>query len=240
MRQYPQAIAILGPTSSGKSDVAIWVAKKFGGEVISCDSRQIYRGMDIGTGKVANDFTEINNFQFPISKKNTSHFFSEGIRHHMIDIVSPNTDYNVSKFQKKTKTLIKDILKRKKLPILCGGTGLWAQALVENYDIPQIPPDTKLRRTLSQLSLEELQQKLRKLDPKKYNTIDKQNPRRLVRALEISQNSKLEKRNFSKHKKDAPAQENIQWEIIVINPPREKLYKNIEKRLNQRFRKRND
>jgi tRNA dimethylallyltransferase len=275
MRQYHKAIAILGPTSSGKSDVAIQIAQKYNGEIISCDSRQIYKGMDIGTGKVSRDLSGIPNIQYPISNteatekatmknkipldssslqvrgecpkdrggvnirkcfaSNLPHsaniFVSENIVHHMIDIISPNTDYNVSKFQKKANTILKDILKRKKLPVLCGGTGLWAQALIENYTLPHIHPNAKLREELSQLSLEELQEKLRTLDPGKYKILDTKNPRRLVRAIEILRSTDNGKRKTETKKK----KENVRWEIIVINPPREKLYKNIEKRLDQRL-----
>jgi tRNA dimethylallyltransferase len=124
-------LAILGPTASGKSDVAIRIAQKYDGEIISCDSRQVYRGMDIGSGKVKKDTTATN-----IS----SVFLSETIPHHLIDIVSPQTEYNVVKFQKQAHSALRDIFSRKKLPILCGGTGFWAQAFLENQIFPEISP----------------------------------------------------------------------------------------------------
>jgi len=275
MRQVYDALAILGPTASGKSDVAIELAKSLDGEVISCDSRQVYRYMDIGTGKIANDFSRITNFQFPISNKNTSErtniknrissdspfpqsrgrcpkdregvdnkkcstlddpcsthaFISEGVRHHLLDVVHPNDDYNVAHFQKDARVALSDIIDRKKLPILCGGTGLWAQALVENYSIPQVAPQPQFRDELKKLSLQKLQQKLRDLDISTYETIDTNNPVRLIRALEKilfppptpSKNIQL---------KSLP----ITWTVIVLAPPKEILHKNIEKRLDERLR----
>lgn len=161
-----QVIVIAGPTASGKSSVAIKLAKKFNGEIISADSRQIYRGMDIGSGKI----TKTEQKMAP---------------HHMLDIVSPNTEYNVAKFKKRSLKHIEDILSHGKLPIICGGTGFWIKAIVDNVDFPQVKPDWKLRKKLEQKSNEKLFEELKKLDPERAKSIDKNNKVRLIRAIEI-------------------------------------------------------
>ena len=162
-----KVIVILGPTSSGKSDLAIKLARKYNGEIISADSRQIYRGMDIGTGK--------------ISKAQ-----QKSVKHWMIDIVSPKNDYNVSKFKKDAEKIIKNILKRGKLPIICGGTGFWIKAIVDNVDFPKVKPNKELRKKLEKISTEKLFKTLQKLDPERAKNIDAKNKVRLVRAIEIA------------------------------------------------------
>jgi len=159
-------IVVLGPTASGKSELAVKIAKKFSGEIISADSRQVYRGMDIGTGK--------------ITKREM-----EGIPHYLLDIASPKRQFTVVQYQKKALEAIKKIYKKKKIPIICGGTGFYIQALVEGLNIPAVKPDPKLRKDLEKLSVEELFRKLKKLDPQRAKNIDSKNRRRLIRALEI-------------------------------------------------------
>jgi len=159
-------IVILGPTASGKSDVAIQLAKKFNGEIISADSRQIYRHMDIGSGKITKEEQQI-------------------IPHYMLDIVSPKTEFNVAKFKNKTQKIIKDILRRKKIPIICGGTGFWIKAIIDDVDFPQVKPNPVLRNMLSDKTTEELFKKLKKLDPARAKNIDAKNKVRLIRAIEI-------------------------------------------------------
>lgn len=160
-------VVILGPTASGKSDLAIKIAKRFNGEVVSADSRQVYRGMDIGTGKV--------------TKKEMG-----GIRHHLLDVADPRKPFTVVRYQKLALEAIKDILKRKKVPILVGGTGLYIQAIVDNIVFPQVPPEPNLRRKLEGKSAEELFGILKLLDPNRAKAIDRKNPRRLIRAIEIA------------------------------------------------------
>ncbi len=169
-------IVIMGPTASGKSDAAIKLAKRFNGEVISADSRQIYRKMDIGTGKVPKDARN------PDSEDG---YFSEGIRHHLIDVAEPNEDFNISHFKKMALEVIEEILNKGKLPIICGGTGFWIQAITDNLNLPKVAPNEKLRHELDKFSAAELFEKLAKLDPERAENIDKQNKYRLVRALEI-------------------------------------------------------
>ena len=164
-------IVILGPTASGKSDLAVELALKFNGEIISADSRQIYKDMDIGTGK--------------ITKKET-----KGIPHYLLDIASPKKQLSVAHFQKQAQSAIKKILANGKTPIICGGTGLYIDAVIDNQIFPNVKPNFKLRKKLEKLTTKELFAKLKKLDPNRAKNIDRNNPRRLIRALEIVMISK--------------------------------------------------
>jgi len=184
-------IVILGPTASGKSDLAVKLAKKVNGEIISADSRQVYKKMDIGTGKVPRD--RISNFQFPNSKQiqnskfkiQKESYFYKGIKHHLLDVASPKRRFTVVQYQKLALKAIEKIFKKNKIPILCGGTGFYIQAVVDGIVIPEVAPDWKLRKKLRKKSVKELYQILKKLDPKRAKTIEKENPRRLIRAIEI-------------------------------------------------------
>jgi tRNA dimethylallyltransferase len=160
-------LVILGPTATGKSDLAVALAKKFNGEVISADSRQIYKGMDLGTGK--------------ITKKEMG-----GIPHHLLDIVKPNTLFSVSKYKARAHKAIEQILKKNKLPIICGGTGFYIDAIVKNISLPEVPPNKKLRAQLEKKSPEKLYEILMKLSPTRAKNIDKHNTVRLIRAIEIA------------------------------------------------------
>lgn len=206
-------IVILGPTSSGKSEVAVKLAKKFNGEVISADSRQIYRGMDVGTGK--------------ITKKEMA-----GIKHWMLDIVDPKTDYNVLKFKKQAEKIIADILQRGKLPIICGGTGFWIKAIVDNVNFPEVAPNKELRNKLRNKSAETLFKMLKKLDPERAKNIDQKNPVRLIRAIEIAKFLGYVPKISSQLTIDDSQFTFLQ---IGINVSKEKLQKNIKKRLEKRF-----
>ncbi len=167
-KTYPQSlIVILGPTASGKSELAIKIAKRFNGEIISADSRQVYKGLNIGAGK--------------ISKKER-----QDILHHLLDIVSPKQTFTVAQYQKLAKKAVKKILKRSKLPIICGGTGFYIDSLIYDYKLPAVPPHSKLRKQLEKKSTEELFYRLKKLDPRRAGNIDRRNKRRLIRAIEIA------------------------------------------------------
>lgn len=166
MKTRPKIIVIVGPTASGKSNLALKIAKKFNGEIVSADSRQIYREMNIGTGK--------------ITKKEMA-----GIPHYLIDVASPKKIFTVSQYKKLASKKIIEILKRSKLPIICGGSGFYIKSVVDNIIIPRITPDSKLRTNLNKKSTEELFEKLKKLDPRRAKSIDKYNRHRLIRALEI-------------------------------------------------------
>jgi len=174
-------IVILGQTASGKSELAINLAQKFNGEVVSADSRQVYKGMDIGTGKITSDT------KFSTRKAKKKYIFThKGIPHYCIDVASPKRKFTVAQYQKLALKAIDKIFKKGKIPILCGGTGFYIQAVVDGISIPEVPPDWKLRKNLEKKSLDELYQILKKLDPKRAKTIEKKNPRRLIRAIEIA------------------------------------------------------
>jgi len=206
----PKIIVILGPTASGKSDLAVKLAKKFNGEVVSADSRQVYRGLDIGTGK--------------ITKKEMS-----GIPHHLLDVASPESIFDVARYKKLADKAVEKIIKKDKLPIICGGTGLYIDAITKNIDYPDIPQDWNLRKKLEKRSCESLFKELKKLDPKRAKNIDPKNKRRLIRALEII---KLSKKTVGKLK------ENPKYEVLYLGVKKdsEKLKKLIEIRLNKRMK----
>jgi len=234
-------IVIVGPTSSGKSDIAIKLAKNFDGEIISADSRQVYHGMDIGTGKAKRDRrsrvvpNKSSKARFCEGSRGSSKLFmSEDISHHMIDIISPRTDYNAAKFKKRADKFITDILRRGKLPIICGGTGFWIQAIVDDVNFPEVKPDWKLREKLEKYSVVKLFTMLKKLDPDRAKTIDTKNKVRLIRAIEICKTiKKVPKIPAASHQLRAGKYEFLQ---IGIKLSREKSYKNIEKRVLARFK----
>ncbi len=153
-------LVIVGPTASGKSALAWELAQKYNGEIISADSRQVFRGMDIGTGKE----------KFP---------------QRLIDVADPIDDYNVSHFAADAKKAIEDIAGHGKLPIVVGGSGFWIDALVFGHELPDVKPMTELRAELEQKSWQELFAQLEKLDPERAKHIDRHNKRRLTRALEV-------------------------------------------------------
>lgn len=213
-----KVIVILGPTSSGKSEVAIALAQKFNGEIISADSRQIYRGMDVGTGKITKSEQKM-------------------AKHYGIDIVSPKTEYNSAKFKKYADKIIKDILGRGKIPIICGGTGFWIKALVNNVVYPEVAPDWKLREKLGKKSTEELFRTLQKLDPQRAKNIDAKNPVRLIRAIEICKSiGKVPDTRYKIQDTCLPdRQARYNFIQIGIKIPKEKLNKRIKLRLQKRF-----
>jgi tRNA dimethylallyltransferase len=159
-------IVILGPTASGKTSLSIKLAKRFDGEIISADSRQVYKGMDIGTGKV--------------TKKEMA-----GIPHYLLDVTSPKKRFSVVQYKKLADKAISRILKKGKVPFIVGGTGFYIQAVVDGILIPEVKPDWNLRKKLEKKPIDELYKTLLKLDPDRASHIDKNNPRRLIRALEI-------------------------------------------------------
>ena len=220
-------IVILGPTSSGKSAVAIKLAKKFNGEIISADSRQVYRGLDIGTGKICGIW----------NAKNKT-LISEKIVHYGINIASSKTEYNVAKFKKYADKIILDILKRKKVPIICGGTGFWVKSVLDNIVYPEVKPDPILRNILCNKSAEELFLMLQKLDPERAKDIDAKNTVRLIRAIEICKAigkvPKIKHANSISSTKIKNLQ--IKFLQIGIHLSKEKLHINIKKRLTQRIK----
>lgn len=171
-------IAIVGPTASGKTDLAIKLAKKFNGEIISADSRLVYKGMDIGTAK------PFDRLRTGPKDKGTDYYVN-GIKHYLIDIVSLDEEFNAALFKERAIKTINEILAKGKTPFLVGGTGLYVKAVVDNLDFPKIKPNQKLRNRLEKKSAEELFDIYKKLDAKGAKQIDKNNKRRLVRAIEV-------------------------------------------------------
>ncbi|OGI22432.1 MAG: tRNA (adenosine(37)-N6)-dimethylallyltransferase MiaA [Candidatus Moranbacteria bacterium RIFCSPHIGHO2_01_FULL_55_24] len=210
-KNSPKTIVILGPTASGKSDLAISLAQKYDGEIISADSRQVYRGMDIGSGKV----TKAEQALAP---------------HHLLDIADPKEDYNVTHFLRDAKKAHQEILERGKLPIIAGGTGFWVQTFIENQSFPGVKPNPELRERLGKKSLEELSAELSAKDPVRAKTIDKKNPLRLIRALEIIEVlGKVPEAG-------TPKIRNERYVILALDPERRTVLENIRLRLKKRFR----
>ncbi len=162
-------VTVLGPTATGKTAVAAHLAAKINGEVISGDSRQVYRGMDIGTGKDYEDY------------------FVDGIEipSHLLDIEEPGSHYNVYRFQNDFAEAFLDIRNRGKSPVLCGGSGLYLEAVLKDYKLIHVPPNPQLRKELEGKSLDELVVMLKALKPLLHNKTDIETDRRAIRAIEI-------------------------------------------------------
>lgn len=218
--QKPKIIAIVGPTASGKSDLAVEVARYIkknrhmlgveGAEIISADSRQVYKGLNLSSGK--------------ITKKEMG-----GIPHFMLDVVSPTRTYTVAQYQKQAKKILRDILKRNTVPIICGGTGFYIDSLLYETTFPLVRPHLALRKKLEMYSTEKLFSLLMHKDPRRASEIDSKNRRRLIRALEIIG---ITKRPVQPNIKTSPYQ--ALW--IGIFPPKELLADKIYKRILSRVR----
>lgn len=187
-----KSIYVMGPTASGKSDLAVKIAHTVGGEIIGCDSRQIYRHMDIGSGKepgelIAQKRTRKHVKKF--GKESSLAYVSSDIPHYLISTHHPNTDFSAGKFVKRARRLQADILARGKIPIICGGTMFWAQTLLEGDCTAPVPPDPALRQELTQKTSEELLACLQRVDAARADAIrqrgEHNNLRRIIRSLEI-------------------------------------------------------
>ncbi len=221
-----ELLIIVGPTSSGKSELAVRLAKKFNGEIISCDSRQIYKGMDLGTGKIPGKWV----VDYLRGRAVNQLYKYKGIPHHLIDFVNSKKQYSAALFQRDAKKVIADILARGKLPILCGGTGHWIDAVVYNQQIPDVKPNAKLRKQLERLSAECLFARISRLDPQRAKSIDRFNKRRLIRALEIVITTgnpvpRLSTNNLA-----------LSTIWLGLNPPQSVLLAKIKTRLKQRLK----
>ena len=204
----PKVIAIAGPTASGKTKMAIDLAKQIDGEVISADSRYVYKGFDIASAK-------------PTKEE------QDGVPHHLIDIVEPEVDYSVADFYDDAKKAIYDIISRGKTPIVAGGTGLYFRVLLENYDLPRVEANPDLRAELENQDKESLLLELRQLDPCGYEKVKDANKRRIVRALEVT---KTLGRPFSEVSVEKEPEFEVEWKIPFIES-REVLYERINKRV---------
>lgn len=205
-----KVLVIVGPTTSGKSSLAVLLAKKYNGEVISADSRQVYTGLNIGTGK--------------ITKREMA-----GVRHHLLDVANPKNTFTVVQYKKLAEKSISDIAKHGKLPIIAGGSGFYVDVIIEGFTLPEVVPNKKLRKELEKKSTEELVLQLESLDPGRAKMIDKNNSRRLVRGIEIA----LSLGTVPKLEKD----EKYNALCIGIKIDREKLKKKISSRLSMRMKK---
>jgi len=211
-KKLSKLIVILGPTAVGKTELAVKLAKKFKGEIVSTDSRQVYKEMSIGTARP--------------TKKET-----EGIPYYLIDVVYPKEEFNVAIYKKLAVQKIKEIQKQEKLPFLVGGTGLYIRSVVDNIEFPKVLPQKKLREKLEKKTKKELFKVYKKLDPIGAKFIDKENKRRLIRAIEVC---KITKKSFwEQRKKGEPLFVILQ---IGIRLPKNKLKKRIKKRTEKMFK----
>lgn len=210
----PKVIVILGQTSSGKSDLAVKIAKRVGGEVISADSRQVYRGLNLGTGK--------------ITKREM-----KGVPHHLLNMADPKKQFSVAEYQKRTNSVIAEIVRRGKIPIICGGTGLYIDAMTNGIIFPEVPPNQKLRKQLYSKSVIALFEYLKKIDKNRAKNIKQKNEQnnkvRIIRAIEIAKYlgrvPKIKKKKLF-----------YQFIKIGLYLPSEILKKKIEKRLLARIK----
>lgn len=209
MKQNPHIIVVAGPTASGKSDFAVDLALKRNGEIISADSRQVYAGLDIGTGKITQ----------PEMK---------GIPHHMLDIVNINDEFSVATFKALATPILLDILARNKTPIICGGTGQYIDALIYDVETPKVGPNHELRKVLEAKNEDELFAELAEKDPYRADTVDRYNKVRLIRALEI-----VYELGFVPPLHTPTLL--YETEFYLMSPSRELLRTRIEKRLEKRL-----
>lgn len=211
----PTVIVIAGPTASGKTALSIKLAKELNGEIISCDSMQIYKEMDIGTAKVTKEE-------------------AEGIKHYLIDIVSPNERYTVSNFKKDSKNAIKEILNKGKTPIIVGGTGLYVDSLIYEIEYQDMEFDINYRNELMEKAetnegLKELYEQAKTIDSKAMEKISSNDKKRIIRVLEIYKatgKTKTELEILSRQK-----EVEYNYKVFVVNMDREKLYNRIDKRV---------
>lgn len=215
-----QLLVILGPTATSKTDLALSLAKKFNGELISADSRQVYKGLDIGTGKIPGKFKNL--------KMENGRWIVNGILIYLYDVINPKKQYTVYDFVKDATDVINKISSENKLPIIVGGTGLYIRAFIDGLPNLGIPTDLALRKKLEKLSLAALQQRLQEISIKRWelmNISDRQNPRRLIRAIEIASGPKASSFKFKKF--------NILK--IGLTTSRDVLYKRIDERVVKRI-----
>ena len=206
-------VAIVGPTATGKSRLAMCLAQTFNGEIVSADSRQVYRYMDIGTAKPSPEELSL-------------------VPHHLINIVNPNEDFSLAQYQELAYKVIRDIHRRNKLPLLVGGSGLYVWSVLEGWGIPRVPPDLEFRHSLEKKATkagkDELYQELVEVDPVVAQKIDRCNVRRVIRALEVHRGAKTSPSQLQ-HKEAPPF--NIL--IIGLTTDRAKLYRRIDLRVDE-------
>jgi len=209
--ERPHVLAIVGPTAIGKTSLSIDISHHIPSEVISADSRQIYRQMDIGTAKATDDE-------------------QSQVIHHLVDVVDPDQELTLSHFQRMANAAIVDIWSRGRLPMLVGGTGLYVKALLEGWTVPEVPPDQDLRATLYReaeaLGNLSLHDRLRRIDPISADSIDARNVRRVIRAIEVYEATG---KPFSAFQQKRPPDYKVLR--IGLTMPREELYARVDKRI---------
>jgi len=219
----PKVVILTGPTASGKTDWSLKLARKFSGEIISADSRQVYKKMDIGTAKTRGEW------EWRANWKGLRHsYFVNDIIHHLIDFLDPGKRFTVAEFRDRAIKYIKLAYQNEHVPFIVGGTGLYISSLVENLHIPRIPPNKKLRTSLEEKNNEELMQLLESMDPVAAKRIDRHNKRRIVRALEVCI---LTGEPFSKQKKKG--EKMFDFLQIGVETDRAELHDRIEKRVDK-------
>jgi tRNA delta(2)-isopentenylpyrophosphate transferase len=240
MKNKPKIIVILGTTASGKTKLGVDLARQFNGEIISADSRQVYRGLDVGSGK------DLSEYGSPLLFKDSPSFRRRGwggldgggsfVPYHLIDIADPKDRFSVAEYQRQAFATITDILSRGKLPIIVGGSGQYLEAVVENYQLAEVKPDDSLREELENLSVEELFNKLKEKNSDfalKLNNSDKNNKRRLIRYLEVFSNvaPKSQISNLKSQEYD--------FLLLGLTHPKEVLSEKIHERLIARLENEN-
>lgn len=212
MQAKKNAIVILGATATGKTSLAVVCAKKFSGEIISADSRQVYRELTIGSGKDLSEYT--------------------GVLYHLIDICDLHTEYNVFNFRRDCLFAFDKITQKNKLPIIAGGTGLYLNSILQNYAMPEVPLNESLRAELELLSLDELASLLKSLNPNLHNTTDLEDRNRAIRAIEIEQFKRS-----NANTENAKSETNMPIKPIVFKIAFERavLHQRIKARLEQRI-----
>jgi tRNA dimethylallyltransferase len=208
-----KTIFITGPTASGKSNLAIYLAKKFNGEIINADSRQVYKYLDVGSGKW--DMGKKVKIQ---KVKNTIQI--NGVTFHLLNIANPKRNYSLGRWLKDADEAVRKIIKKGKVPIFCGGTILYLKAIKEGWVLPSVKPNYKLRKELEKKTNEELYKEIKKLDPQRAKNLDPRNKRRLIRALEII----YALGKVPKIKKDT------KYEVLIIAPLHDsRIYTDIKR-----------
>jgi len=210
-------VAIVGPTGIGKSKLALSLAQNFDGEVVSADSRQVYRHMDIGTSKPSSQELSL-------------------VPHHLINIVNPDQDFSLAQYQEKAYRAIDDIQQRNKLPLLVGGSGLYVWSVLEGWEIPQVPPDPEFRHSLEKkaadLGKDEIYRELVEVAPVAAQRIDRRNVRRVIRALEVHRRGGVPLSQLQN--RQAPPFDAL---IIGLTTDRKELYRSIDLRVDEMIKR---
>lgn len=209
-----KVVVICGPTASGKTALSIELAKKINGEIVSCDSMQIYKEMDIGTAKTTKEEMQ-------------------GIKHYMLDIISPEERYSVADYKKEAKNAIREIIKKGKTPIVVGGTGLYVDSLIYEIEYPNIEFDEEYRKKLEiqveKEGLENLYEQAKKIDPEAIKKISQNDKKRIIRILEIYHATGYNK--TEQERKSREKEPEFDYKVYGLNMQREKLYKRIDLRV---------